>query len=223
MKKLSLMMVLIFTLSLFLCSDASADVITALAIEVNPEHLEKTASYARILGYNEESNTLTVELIAPEVFDQDEVEALRLGDTIFTDGREVEIKSMEVTAWGTYLINDQGASGDSVFLQRDLSGNYRSDRENGYVWNTVAVIECPVQDSLLCLSFMDDQTGDTLELPRVLTARELTAQVFTEQPAEDYFATWASDWVYVVFDGEANLAMICRCVVPWYPLSISDL
>ena len=69
MKRHFISFFLILSLLMAACFPASADVITALAIEVNPEHLEKTASYARILGYNEESNTLTVELIAPEVFD----------------------------------------------------------------------------------------------------------------------------------------------------------
>ena len=223
MKKLASSVTLLLIILALLCSAASADTITAMATEINPEHLEKVASYARILGYSKESNTLSMELIAPELFAQDEVEALELGDSIFTNGHEVQIKSIEVTAWRTYLINDQEAFSDSIFLQKDLNGNYRADREDGYVWNTVAVIECPVKDSLLCLNFIDDQTGDTLELPCVLTGHELMTQVFTECAAEDYFATWASDWVYVVFDGEANLAMICRCVVPWYPFSFSDL
>ena len=81
MKKLSIGMAFLLILSL-LCSAASAEVITALATEVNPEHLEKTASYARILGYNEQNNTLTVQLIVPEIFSQEDVEALKVGDSI---------------------------------------------------------------------------------------------------------------------------------------------
>ncbi|MBR3106068.1 MAG: hypothetical protein IKH30_02655 [Clostridia bacterium] len=209
-------LMLVLALSLLLCSPASADVITAMAIEINPEHLEKTASYARILGYNPDSNTLTVELIAPELFSCDDVEALQPGDSIYTDGREVLIETIEVTGGGACLINDQGEGSDSVYLLPYKNGNYITDRESDYVWNTVAVIECPVKDSLLCLNFIDDQTGNTLELPIVLTAQDLTSTIFAEQPAEEYFVTWASNKVYVVFDGEGNLAMIDRYVIPWY-------
>ena len=94
MKRHFISFFLILSLLMAACFPASADVITALAIEVNPEHLEKTASYARILGYNEESNTLTVELIAPEVFDRKDVLSLQVGDSIFTGGKEVEIESI---------------------------------------------------------------------------------------------------------------------------------
>ena len=94
MKKLPAIIALALTLSLLLCSAASADTITALATEINPEHLEKTASYARILGYNEETNTLKVELIAPERFSGEEVAALKEGDSIYTNGQEVLIESI---------------------------------------------------------------------------------------------------------------------------------
>ena len=47
MKKLSITFFLLLSLLAAACSPASADVITAMAIEVNPQHLEKTASYAR--------------------------------------------------------------------------------------------------------------------------------------------------------------------------------
>lgn len=216
MKKLSITFFLLLSLLAAACSPASADVITAMAIEVNPQHLEKTASYARILGYNSDSNTLTVELIAPELFACDDVEALQPGDSIYTDGREVLIETIEVTGWGAYLMNDQGEGSDPVYLLPYKNGNYIADRESDYVWNTVAVIECPVNDSLLCLNFIDDQTGNTLELPIVLTAQDLTSTIFAEQAAEEYFVTWASNKVYVVFDGEGNLAMIDRYVIPWY-------
>ena len=233
MKKLSIAFFLLLSLLAAACSPASADVITAMAIEVNPQHLEKTASYARILGYNSDSNTLTVELIAPELFacddvealqpgdsiytdGRDDVEALQPGDSIYTDGREVLIETIEVTGWGAYLMNDQGEGSDPVFLLPYKNGNYIADRKSDYVWNTVAVIECPVNDSLLCLNFIDDQTGNTLELPIVLTAHDLTSTIFAEQAAEEYFVTWASNKVYVVFDGEGNLAIIDRYVIPWY-------
>ena len=213
MKKLSLMMVLIFTLSLFLCSDASADVITALAIEVNPEHLEKTASYARILGYNEESNTLTVELIAPEIFDREDVFSLQVGDSIYTGGREVTIQSISYDdEWcSTVFIND-----GELFLFQDRSGNYTMMAdEDDCVWNAFAQIECPVQSFLLFLDYIDQETGDALALPVVRTADELTAELRAVGPAEAYTVGLSTNNVYVVFDGEGNLATVQRYFVSW--------
>ena len=213
MKKLSLVMILIFTLSLFLCSAASADVITALATEINPEHLQKTASYARILGYNEESNTLTVELIAPEVFDGEDVISLQVGDSIYTGGREVTIQSISYDdEWcSAEFIND-----GELLLFQDRSGNYTMMAdEDDCVWTAFAQIECPVQSSLLFLDYIDHETGDALALPVVRTADELTAELRAVRPAEAYTVGLSTNNVYVVFDGEGNLATIQRFYVPW--------
>ena len=215
MKKLSIGMAFLLILSL-LCSAASAEVITALATEVNPEHLEKTSSYARILGYNEKENTLTVQLIVPEIFSQEDVEALKVGDSIYTGGQEVTIETIEkVDHWGDYIrIND-----GSVNLSRraDGSGNFAavSEWDDAYTWIELAEIECPVKDSLLFLDYINDETGNPLELPVVHTAMELTARLTEEDASEAFVVGFTADNVYVVFDGEGNLATIHRFYVPW--------
>ena len=209
MKRLASVMTLLTMVLLLLCSPASADVITAMAIEINPEHLEKTASYARILGYNPDSNTLTVELIAPEVFDEQEVKALRPGDSIFTGGHEVLIQTIEVNDWGTtYIINEEDKWG-SVCLLEDLNGDYRTDDANDYVWRTVAVIECPVKDSLLFLDYINEGDGGMVELPFVRMLEEFLDRL------ENSPYKFAANNVYVVFDGEGNLVTIHRYYVPW--------
>ncbi|MBR5110267.1 MAG: hypothetical protein IK099_08725 [Clostridia bacterium] len=213
MKKLSITFFLILSLLLTLCSSASADVITAMAIEINPEHLEKTASYARILGYNADSNTLTVELIAPERFSGEEVVALKEGDSIYTDGHEVLIESMSYDDdWcSTVFIND----GD-ILLYQDRSGDYTmmSD-EDDCVWNTVALIECPVKDSLLFLDYVEEETGNALELPVIYTAQELIAQLLEEEASEFFTIGLSTNNVYVLFDEAGQLAVIHRFYVPW--------
>ena len=216
MKRHFILFFLILSLLMAACFPASADVITALAIEVNPEHLEKTASYARILGYNEEGNTLTVELIVPEIFSREDVEALKVGDSIYTGGREVTIESIEkVDHWGDYIkIND-----GSVNLSRrsDGSGNFAavSEWNDAYTWIELAVIECPVKDSLLFLDYINDENGYALELPVVRTAPELTARLLEEGADQVFAVGLTADNVYVIFDGEGNLATIQRFYVPW--------
>ena len=216
MKRHFISFFLILSLLMAACFPASADVITALAIEVNPEHLEKTASYARILGYNEESNTLTVELIVPEIFSREDVEALKVGDSIYTGGREVTIESIEkVDHWGDYIKINNG----SVNLSRrsDGSGNFAavSEWNDAYTWIELAVIECPVKDSLLFLDYINDENGYALELPVVRTAPELTARLLEEGADQVFAVGLTADNVYVIFDGEGNLATIQRFYVPW--------
>lgn len=78
MKRMMMVWVMILCLALFVFTSVYAETITALSSPVNPEHLENTASYARILGYDEARNTLTVELIVPEVFAEEDVLALEV-------------------------------------------------------------------------------------------------------------------------------------------------
>jgi len=213
MKKLPLFIVMMLIFSLLLCSAAFADTITALAIEVNPEHLEKTASYARILGCNQENSTLTVELIAQEVFSGEDVLSLKPGDSIYTGGREVTIESMAYDDdWcSTVFIND-----GELMLFQDRSGNYTMMAdEDDYVWNAVAQIQCPVRPSLLFLDSVDHETGEPLSLPVVRTADELMEELRAAGPAEAYTVGLATNNVYVIFDGEGNLAAIHRYYVPW--------
>ena len=208
MKKLSAVIALVMFLPLLLCPLATADTITALATEINPEHLEKTASYARILGYNEESNTLTVELITPECFSGEEVEALKKGDSIYTGGQEVLIESIEYDDdWcSAVFFNDK-----KYFMCQKRDGRYTmmADEDN-CVWTVIAVIECPVRDSLLFLDYIDEETGKAMTLPVVHTAHELMVRLLEEDTAEAYTMGLAANNVYVVFDEAGQLATIQR-------------
>ena len=211
MKKLSIVPVMLLVFSLLLCSAASAaTTLMPMATEIDPAHLEKTACYARILGYNEAENTLTVELIAPEIFSL-EILALQEGDSIYTGGKEVLIESIPPTDWcASILFND----GDLFFFQeRDIF--YRMETEDDYFWNVVASVECPVKEHLLFLDYVDETSGDMLDLPKVLTADELTAKLLAEQASEDYHIGLSANNACVVFDGDGELAMIYRFYVPW--------
>lgn len=219
MKKLSAIITLVLILSLLLCSAASADTVTALATEINPEHLEKVASYAHILGYNKESNTLTVELIAPEIFSWEDVEYLEVGDSIYTNGKEIVIETIEGSASkGSFNIND----GEVILIQYlSAHDGYRADyttvyeEDDVHVWNDLGILQCPVRDTLLFLDYIMDETGFPLEMPVVYTARELTAHLAQEDASEAFGFGFTADNVYVVFDGEGNLATIQRYYVPW--------
>lgn len=209
MKKLSIVLVVLLVFSLLLCSAAYADTLMPKRTEVYPDRLVKTASYARILGYNEAENTLTVELIAPEVFDYADVYALKAGDKIFANGMEVTIETLAWDDWKEILwIND----GD-VCLIKNLDGDYRTENSNDHVWHVTARLECPVTEHLLLMDYVDETCGGMLELPRVFAVDETIAKVQAEQAAE--YNRLAVNNVYVVFDGEGDLAVIHRFYVPW--------
>lgn len=210
MKRITTMITILVLLA---CSYASAEnVITAMATPINPDHLEKTACWARILGYDENRNTLTVELIVPEVFLEDEVLELEVGDGIFTGGEEITIRTIEWYEDDGFLVINRGnyehAPG-SVYLHMDYWGNYMPDRYGHSTYNTLAVLECPVTDTLLFLDYTSASNGDKLELPIVSTADEFLS-AFQSGELE-----LAIDNVYVVFDGEGQLATVQRYFVSW--------
>lgn len=212
MKRLMQVWVMILCLALFVFTSVYAETITALSSPVNPEHLENTASYARILGYDEARNTLTVELIVPEVFAEEDVLALEVGDSIFTGGQEVLIRSIDRYEDDGYLVINAGAyehAPGSVYLHMDEWGNYMPDRYGHPTYNSLAVLECLVTDSLLFLDYTSAETGDALELPIVRTAAELTAAV------RDGETALGIDNVYVVFDEDGQLATVQRFFVSW--------
>lgn len=215
MKKL---FAIVLTLSLLLCSAASADTITALAAEINPEHLEKAASYARILGCDAVHDTITVELIVPEVFRRDEVLALQVGDSIYTGGQEIVVQTLDRYDNDSLILINEGeyeyAEG-SVSLYEDLSGNYRPEVYEDYTWVALALMRCPIQKNLLFLDGIDPSTGDPRALPAVHTAQELKAQLLEAQASGENAMDLANNNVYVVFDDEGNLAVVQRYFVPW--------
>ena len=196
--------------------------ITAMATDIDPNHLEKVSSYARILEYNEEKNTLSVELIVPEIFAEDDILDLEIGDKIFTSGSEVEVQTIDWYEEYGYLVINAGIqehAPGSIYLHEDRWGNYIPERYAHKTYNTIAVIECPITDHLLFLDYISSDTCDALDLPSVYTAIEFleifrnTKENGTVGPV--YLVDFDIDNVYVVFDGNGQVATIQRFFVSW--------
>ena len=105
---------------LLLAGSASAEhtVATGLAIELDPENLVSVAFDAKIEGYADGAFTVTI--LVPERYDPEEISALQVGDGIYTQGREVEIRS--ISDVDGYLVFNEGAE-DEVYLPTLSSGN----------------------------------------------------------------------------------------------------
>ena len=90
MKKL---LVLVFAMVLFTgTASAERTVVTALAAEVNPDNLVSVATDAKVISCADGQFTITI--LVPERYPPEEINALKEGDAIFTEGREVEIRSI---------------------------------------------------------------------------------------------------------------------------------
>jgi hypothetical protein len=207
---------LLLLLALILCSSASAGTcITAMATSVDPDNLACTAVNARILGYNPDSNSLTLELIIPEVFSAEEVENLKVGDAIYSQGKEIPVKSIEddvlsISINGGSYEYEEG----TLWLVQDSTDdrNYRPMYYNDYFWTSLAELQVPVPDSFLFLDDIDT-LGGPLPLPAVYTAKEFL-RILREEAEYDGVG-FATNNVYVIFDGNGALASIERYYVPW--------
>ena len=211
MKKL---FVLLLSL-LFLCSAASAEYCaTAMAVEVNPEHLVNVAVNARITDCSEDGGTLTLMLIAPERYRRDEIESLQSGDAIFTQGQEVCIDS--VTEKYGYIVFNEGDyefSEGSVWLYEDTDESYWIAEYDDHTWIEIAELQIPVTDRLIFLDGINPSSGEGLILPAVHSAGEFVSLFRSE--AAGGGPGFDVNNVTVVFDAEGRLAVVSRYYVPW--------
>lgn len=188
--------------------------ITAIAAEINPEHLSSVAVNARIIGYSPDENTVTLELIVPEIFNRQEVQELAAGDVIFTQGREITVQT--ITEDSGYLVINKGEyefSEGSVWLYESTDGNYQVADWHDVAWTKLSTVEVPVIDSLLFLDHINPSSGESLSLPAVHQAPEFLKMMNTE--ALEGGPGFATNNVYVVFDHAGQLALIQRYYVPW--------
>ncbi|MBR3334581.1 MAG: hypothetical protein IKG23_09850 [Clostridia bacterium] len=199
---------------MFLAAAASADTITGLAIDIDPNHLESCAVYVRITAYHEKTDTVSIEIIVPEKFDANDIDKLSVGDSIFTNGEEIMIESITegYHAGGLIILNEDT---DPVWLTEDDQQLYRTIQSNDdYVWLSVATLEIPLPDNVLFLDGINPEDGGILDLP-IVKNKDGLINVFSED--EEYFySSLALNNVYAVFNEAGELSVIERYYVPWY-------
>ena len=200
---------------LLLASAAYADTVTGLAIEVNPERLESCAVYVRVTAYHEETDTVSMELIVPEKFDADDIDRLSVGDSIFTNGKEMNIESIteEYSAfYGKLIILNKDT--DRICLHEDDQQNYRTTAGNDdYIWLSIAALEIPLPDDVLFLDGINPEDGGILDLPSVKNKNDLI-RIFCEDE-ENYDSGLSCNNAYAIFNEAGELAVIGRYYVPW--------
>ena len=212
MKKILCMLL---CLCLFVPALACAErhVVTALAAELNPDALVSVSADARITDYNAADNMLTVELIVPERYDPEEIRALEVGDAIYTQGQEVEIKTISEN--NGYIVLNEGDyefSEGSVWLYEDIDMTYWIAEYDDHTWTLLATVEVPVSDHLLFLDEINPSTGETLLNPSVHSKAEFLDMLKAEKEGSPGFA---ANNVLVAFDDTGALALVRRFYVPW--------
>ena len=206
-----------FVLLLALCvltASASAETVTAMATEPYMETYASYACYARLREYDAGTNTLAAELIIPEIFRGDDVEGLAPGDGIFTGGREVPVLSVSREDGTVVLNGDAGDAEETVRLERDARGSYRTVVGNDFRWTEMARVELPVTDRLLFLDRIDPATGESLDKPSVHGAEEFLLRKAGEEDGSLPGPGFDKNNVLIVFDGDGRLAVVVRYAAP---------
>ncbi len=196
-------------------SDEPPKTITAMASEIDPEHITSVTVNARIVDCAPDAKELTLEVFVPEVFAREDVLSLAVGDAIYTQGREIVIRTLYPYYGYMVAVNESedAYSDDSLWLVELANGNFSISNGEDNGWIKLAELTVPVRDSLLFLDHIDPATGDIREMPAVHTAAELLAMVKTE--SGEGGPGFAADNVYAVFDEAGQLALVERYYVPW--------
>ena len=182
-------------------------VVTALAAEVNPDHLISIAVDAKITGYDPDRDLASVTIIVPERYDPEEIKALRVGDAIYTQGQEVSIRT--ISEVDGYIVLNNGAD-DEVYLFESVDLNYWIMDINDNTWTEFVKETVPVADHFLFLDEIDPVTGEGLLNPTVHNKAEfLEIMNNPDDPGFDIRN------VKAVFDEHGDLALIRRIYVPW--------
>ena len=214
MKK-SLCVILLFCLLAPVWAFADQTVVTALAAEVNPDALVSVAVDARITAYNPADNTLTLELIVPESYYYEDIWNLQAGDAIYTQGREIPVRTVTEDENG-YIILNQGEDGDTedtVWLYQYLDQNYQViTMYSDNTWTLLATVSVPVPQDLIFLDGIDPSTLQSRYLPAVHDASAFLSMMEAEKENGPGFAV---NNTTVVFNSNGELALIRRYYVPW--------
>lgn len=200
------LLVLLSALTLMIgTAAAERTVVTALAAEVNPDKLVSVAADAKVLSCADGKFMITI--LVPERYDPEEINALKIGDAIYTEGREVEVRS--ISERDGYLVLNADAE-DEVYLFESVDLNYWIMDVNDNTWLELATVTVPASGHLLFLDCIDPSTGEGLLHPTVHNTEDLLTRMNSaDDPGFDIRN------VEVVFDEKGELALVRRFYVPW--------
>ena len=210
-KRIALMIAALMLISVAGAETASPDpqggghiVATALAAEVNPDALTLVAFDAKITACD--GNTATITILVPERYDPEEIKGLRVGDGIYTEGREVEIR--DITEADGYIVFNKDTE-DEVYLFEAGDFSYWIADDNDNRWLELATITVPVAEKCVFLDGINPKTGETLLHPTVYSiAGFLELMKSVDDPGFDIRN------VEAVIDEDGKLAVIRRFYVP---------
>ncbi len=157
----------------------------------------------RLTDYNAEKNTVQAEVLTEIILDREDVDQLKVGDTLTIGDDSITVETLERDEYGV-LINDETelryGGGTDVFAYF-----YEKMYRKPY-----ASLTLQIPDNLVFLDGIDPSSGEILDTPTEHTAAE-----FREMLAAGGVPDFASDNVYVTFDDDGEMILVERFYTPW--------
>lgn len=157
----------------------------------------------RLTDYNAETNTVQAEVLTEILLDREDVDQLKVGDTLTIGDDSITVETLERDEYGV-LINDETelryGGGTDVFAY-----SYEKMYRQPY-----ASLTLQIPDSLVFLDGIEPSSGEMLDVPTEHTAAE-----FREMLAAGGVPDFASDNVYVTFDDNGEMSVVERFYTPW--------
>ena len=157
----------------------------------------------RLTDYNAEMNTVQAEVLREIILDREDVDQLKVGDTLTIGDDSITVETLERDEYGV-LINDETElrywGGTDVYAY-SYEKMYRE---------TLVTLTLQIPDSLVFLDGIEPSSGEMLDTPTEHTAAE-----FREMLAAGGAPDFASDNVYVTFDDNGEMSLVERFYTPW--------
>jgi len=180
------------------------DLLTDLDFVPDKQLVAGKTYITNLTDYDPETNTVTAHVQHCLTQDEETAGALKVGDTLKWGLIEEEIQSLETDGEeGLITIND-------YIVLKNYGGEYHLYMYEKEYLEDYVTLSLEIPEGLAVEDNVNQETGEPLEEPKALTAEEFRAML----EAEDY-PDFATDNVYVTFDGNGEMERVERIYAPW--------
>ena len=202
MKKMIALLCAVLLLSVS-CAAMAQTVYTLPAEILRPILAGKTLT-ATVNGYTTNSNglaTLYINVYEKAHFAAEDVKALQVGDTLFSEGIDLKIKAIEADETG-YMLTDEWDEVKYVYPDENRD-YYMVDDTELTLWLNALQVECYIADGF---EFVDASNEEAE--PVVRTTEDLIAAYDSPKP-------FLPDNMQIIFDDNCRVARVTYLYSPW--------
>jgi len=203
MKKL-IAVITVIALAVCATAAASAETVKPNSTTIDISNLENL--YVTTDITLKDANTMTLTLYEPERFEPEAIKAVKAGDTIVTDGKEVAITSVDQD--GPDIIFNKGTEDEMLFC--DGGRYFEHVMEDDMVpWIKLGSMDREILEYYPILDWVNPKTGEIYDEVVIYRGDKLK-ELLQDKEA----AGFDSKNVHVLYDGNNNIQLIWRFYSP---------